>query len=245
MRTLIRYVEIYLASIMVLLAGTFLYCLFSLSTDASSTDVSSSSLKSTGRSILEPSAVELSRLLELTPLPFPLLEIDPGLPSLLEATMNPVPEHWFTETPSSSGYYILINTVANRLSLTLHDRTIAVVRCSTGSEQRLTDGEREWIFKTPRGRFRILSKVANPVWRKPDWAFLEEGEPIPAHEHERFESGVLGEYALALGGPYYIHGTLYEKLLGQSVTHGCIRLGSRDLIFLAQAVPVGTPVFIY
>jgi hypothetical protein len=71
----------------------------------------------------------------------------------------------------------------------------------------------------------VLSKLANPVWRKPDWAFVEEGEPIPKDPGDRLEYGSLGEYALYFGNGYMIHGTLYERLLGRPVSHGCVRLG--------------------
>jgi len=68
-------------------------------------------------------------------------------------------------------------------------------------------------------------------------AFIEEGEPIPTDPRERFESGVLGEYGLYFGDGFLIHGTLYERLLGRNVTHGCIRLGRGDL----RVVQVGPP----
>jgi L,D-transpeptidase YbiS len=42
-----------------------------------------------------------------------------------------------------------------------------------------------------------------------------------------------------------IHGTLYERLLGRPITHGCIRVGRDDLRFIAAAVRPGTPVYIF
>jgi L,D-transpeptidase YbiS len=42
-----------------------------------------------------------------------------------------------------------------------------------------------------------------------------------------------------------IHGTLYTRLLGRSVTHGCIRLGAEDLQAVWDAVPVGSSVYIF
>jgi len=42
-----------------------------------------------------------------------------------------------------------------------------------------------------------------------------------------------------------IHGTLYERLLGRSVTHGCIRLGKEDLRIVAESADVGTEVYIF
>jgi L,D-transpeptidase YbiS len=106
-------------------------------------------------------------------------------------------------------------------------------------------GSRKWVFDTPRGVFKVRNKIANPIWKKPDWAFVEEGKPVPRNPADRFESGTLGKYALYLEDGYMIHGTLYTRLLGRSVTHGCIRLGPDDLQAVWDASPIGTPVFIF
>ena len=146
------------------------------------------------------------------------------------------------------GAYIVIDRGENRLYLRTRDeiRLDAVVSTGSGTILRETSGERRtWIFDTPAGRRAVLDKRTNPVWVKPDWAFLEEGEAIPGSWRERLEPGVLGEYALDLGDAYLIHGTLYERLLGRSVTHGCIRVGRDDLRALVRASGVGTPVFIF
>ncbi|MCX5914317.1 MAG: L,D-transpeptidase, partial [Deltaproteobacteria bacterium] len=60
----------------------------------------------------------------------------------------------------------------------------------------------------------------------------------------RVEPGMLGDYALGFGDGYFIHGTLYTRLLGKNITHGCIRVGDRDLKTLYQSAPLGTKVFI-
>src|SRR5437867_8769531 len=88
-------------------------------------------------------------------------------------------------------------------------------------------------------------KYVKPVWIKPDWAFIEEGEPLPKSLDERIAPEELGEYALDLGEGYLIHGTLYERALGLSVTHGCVRLGAMDLDAIFHAAKVGTRVYIY
>jgi L,D-transpeptidase YbiS len=109
----------------------------------------------------------------------------------------------------------------------------------------MTIGNRTWAFETPKGQFTIKSIVRDPVWRRPDWAFQEEGLGPPFSEDERYLEGALGKFALSIGNGYFIHGTLYERLLGHSVTHGCIRLGGEDLEFLVRNISVGTPVTIY
>jgi len=87
--------------------------------------------------------------------------------------------------------------------------------------------------------------LADPIWIKPDWAFIEEGEKIPKDFDERIDYDSLGEYGLGFGDGYFIHGTLYTRLLGRNVTHGCIRVGDEDLIIVSRAVSIGTKIFIY
>lgn len=145
------------------------------------------------------------------------------------------------------GVYLVIDQSQNRLYLKRLEQVLLTAVCSSGSGMVLVEKNtrRRWVFDTPRGRFTVVSKLSDPVWRKPDWAFVEEGLPVPRDPAERLEYGSLGEYALYLGKGYMIHGTLYERLLGRSVTHGCIRLGRDDLRTVYRLVPVGTPVFIY
>ena len=148
---------------------------------------------------------------------------------------------------SSKSTYLVVNTTENEFYLFRNQKVIRQGVCSTGSYILLESGEEEkWIFKTPKGQFRIQGKITSPVWRKPDWAFVEEGLPIPPQEHEsRYEHGVLGDYALSLGHGYLIHGTLYQRFLGLPVTHGCIRLNDDDLETVYHNLSIGSKVFIY
>jgi L,D-transpeptidase ErfK/SrfK len=147
------------------------------------------------------------------------------------------------------GVYIVIDQTQNRLYLKRDDDTLLDARCSAGSGMVLKESggkKREWVFDSPRGRFEVQSMVRNPVWAKPDWAFVEEGEPIPTNSADRLESGSLGEYALHFGNDgYMIHGTLYERLLGRAVSHGCVRVGREDLRKVWANARIGTPIFIY
>jgi L,D-transpeptidase YbiS len=104
---------------------------------------------------------------------------------------------------------------------------------------------RQWVFDTPRGRFEVLTLLRNPVWAKPDWAFVEDGQPIPRNPADRLESGTLGEYALYFGNGFMIHGTLYERLLGRAVSHGCIRVGRDDLRKVWANARIGMHIYIY
>ncbi len=148
---------------------------------------------------------------------------------------------------SPGGIHIVIDTGKNRLLLKNGKRTLREAVISSGSGSILKDpsGKRQWVFDTPRGVYTVKTKFVHPNWIKPDWAFIEEGENIPKGIAGRVEEGVLGDYALGFGNGYFIHGTLYTRLLGRNVTHGCIRVGDEDLKAVFNAAPVGAEVLIF
>lgn len=64
---------------------------------------------------------------------------------------------------------------------------------------------------------------------------------------------VLGKYAFETsaysklsdwpgGGIVGIHGTFMPWLLGQAVSHGCVRVGNRDIVRMRSLVRLGTPI---
>jgi len=98
--------------------------------------------------------------------------------------------------------YIVVNTTTNRFSLrSSNGDTIRTGACSTGKDEILiVPNKKPIIFKTPKGIMTILNKRTSPVWTKPDWAFIEEGLPIPsARSSERIDNSTMGDYALGLG----------------------------------------------
>lgn len=145
------------------------------------------------------------------------------------------------------GIYIVIDAATNKLYLMRNGQVVHQANSSTGSGLLLRDpaGNRQWVFDTPRGLYHVREKVEDPVWKKPDWAFIEEGRPLPQRFSERLDEDSLGEYALHFGNGYMIHGTLYQRYLGRSITHGCVRLGDDDLEKVFRMAPVGTPIYIF
>lgn len=144
--------------------------------------------------------------------------------------------------------YILVDTARNHLYVKRRQEVVLDALASTGSGIILDkpgENNDQWVFDTPRGEFLVQSKLTDPAWVKPDWAFIEEGEEIPKNPADRVEQGVLGEYALGFGKGYFIHGTLYTRLLGKNVTHGCIRLNDGDLKRVYTFARVGTPIIIF
>jgi preprotein translocase subunit SecG len=155
-------------------------------------------------------------------------------------------------TLKSNGYtsgqsYIVVNTTENRFFLYTNKKLIREGFCSTGSLMMLkTEKGKVWVFKTPRGKRQIQGKIANPSWKRPDWSFIEEGLPVPPKDDpSRWESGVLGDYALGIGDGYLIHGTIYKRFLGMPVTHGCVRLNDEDLKVIFNTLNIGSKVYIF
>jgi len=148
---------------------------------------------------------------------------------------------------TSGQSYIVINTTDNRFYLYRNKKLIREGFCSSGSYTLLqTQGDKKWIFKTPKGKYWIRGKTTNPVWKRPDWSFVEEGLPIPPKDDfSRYEYGVLGDYAMAIGDGYLIHGTIYKRFLGMPVTHGCVRLNDEDLKVIFNTLSVGSKVYIF
>ena len=188
----------------------------------------SSRLQSTNASVSQPAAV------------------DPAVLRALQGRYRSLSKQLTQLMPTQP--YILVDTARNHLYIKRRDLVMVDALASTGSGTILDkpgEAKEQWIFDTPRGEFNVQSKLINPVWVKPDWAFVEEGLEVPRSQMDRLESGVLGEYALGFGKGYFIHGTLYPRLLGKNVTHGCIRLNDEDLKTVYRVAKVGTSIMIF
>lgn len=148
---------------------------------------------------------------------------------------------------TSGQSYIVINTTENRFALYRNKKLIREGFCSTGSLMMLkTEKGNSWVFKTPKGKRTIQGKITHPYWNRPDWSFVEEGLPIPPkNDPSRWESGVLGDYAMGIGDGYLIHGTIYKRFLGMPVTHGCVRLNDEDLEAVYNTLNIGSKVYIF
>ncbi len=143
-------------------------------------------------------------------------------------------------------HYLVINSTDNNFYLFKGFEMVRYGKCSTGKNTLLEKKGRKWLFKTPKGKFTVRLKRTNPVWTKPDWAFVEEGLPVPGPNHpDRFDEATLGDYALNLGDGYMIHGTVWQRYLGLPVTHGCIRLNDDDLEIVYKSLEKESNVFIY
>jgi lipoprotein-anchoring transpeptidase ErfK/SrfK len=82
--------------------------------------------------------------------------------------------------------------------------------------------------ETPTGLFYVQSK------------FVPQAEILGAYAFETSAYSKLTDWPG--GGVVGVHGTPWPWLLGQAVSHGCIRLHNDDVRFLRSRVPEGTPI---
>lgn len=152
-----------------------------------------------------------------------------------------------TPTDNGTNFYALVDLLNSRLILKKQDLKINEFKVSAGSgDSLIAPWGKKWIFETPTGVLRVLRKIKDPIWYKPDWAFIEAKESIPARDSpQRLVRGILGDYALDLGGGIMLHGTPYEQLLGQRVSHGCIRLSKDGIKNLYDSLQLGAKVYIF
>jgi len=141
---------------------------------------------------------------------------------------------------------ITVDLARNEIYLFENGQLVDKSPVASGSEKILRHGNKVWLFHTPRGELKVLRKIKDPIWTKPDWAFIEDGDPVPPPDSpKRQVKGHLGKYALDLGDGYMIHGTDNEDSIGKRVSHGCIRVPGDMLQELWNATTVGTPVYIF
>ncbi|MCP2726884.1 L,D-transpeptidase [Limnofasciculus baicalensis] len=97
-------------------------------------------------------------------------------------------------------------------------------------------GQKGW--ETPTGTFKVLKKIRNPVWVQP---ITEKHIPVGIDNPlgDRW-IGFWADERHQIG----FHGTNDEKLVGQAISHGCLRMRNQDIRALYNQVTLGTPVIV-
>ena len=94
----------------------------------------------------------------------------------------------------------------------------------------------------------VVEDDGGVVRELPPGKLIAAGDAViipPVNTKQRHFDKVLGRYRLNLGDGYAIHGTQETEKLGQSVSHGCVRLGDDDIARLYAMAHVGDAVIIY
>jgi lipoprotein-anchoring transpeptidase ErfK/SrfK len=104
-------------------------------------------------------------------------------------------------------------------------------------------GQPRW--PTPTGRFQITEMVENP-----DFTVFDFNNPGFANKG-RIPPGINNPLGLrwiafthAHGWTIGFHGTQKTSVLGQAVSHGCVRMANPDVVKIFARVKVGTPVIV-
>lgn len=126
-------------------------------------------------------------------------------------------------------------TPDTRLVIKLSDRRVYVYRDNqVKASYPIAVGKKGW--ETPTGTFKVTQMLRNPAWQHP-W----NGKVVPPGA-----DNPLGARWIAFwtDGRNFIgfHGTPQEKLVGQAVSHGCVRMRNQDILALYAQVNIGTPV---
>jgi murein L,D-transpeptidase YcbB/YkuD len=97
-------------------------------------------------------------------------------------------------------------------------------------------GQADW--QTPLGNFTVQDMRTDPIWRHP--ITKEAVGPGPDNP---LGSRWIGFW---VEGPYHIgiHGTNQETLIGEAVSHGCVRMLEKDIQALYSHIKVGTPIVV-
>ncbi|RJP58307.1 MAG: LysM peptidoglycan-binding domain-containing protein [Candidatus Auribacter fodinae] len=121
-------------------------------------------------------------------------------------------------------FSIVINKKKNTLTLLNDGKFFKLYDVGTGKYN-----------KTPVGTFKIINKIAEPVWYKPDGGIIPYGDP----------DNLLGTHWMGINFPGYgIHGTWDEQSIGKQSSAGCVRLINSKVEELFNILPLNTEVVI-
>ena len=164
------------------------------------------------------------------------------------------------------GRYLVIGRHASKFWVRDGDMVIYEGKCGVGrGASRL--GRRIYDFETPAGHFKVVRKLQNPWWFRPDWFWREKGLDVPRNFisypngatfnqavafynslskedklHVRAVPGYLGKYVLQIADGIYIH---YSSQVGGAVSHGCIRVSEHDAEALYKLLDIESPVYVF
>ena len=139
-------------------------------------------------------------------------------------------------------------------------RTVAISKRYAPRQIIVSFGDRRLYYVTRRGRaisypiaipnrkaswsgvMRVSQKRVNPTWT-PTPEMRRQNPKLPAYVPGGHPRNPLGSRALYLGNSLYrIHGTDAPWLIGQAVSHGCIRMYDSDVQDLYRRTRIGTKV---
>lgn len=151
---------------------------------------------------------------------------------VLEAPMTPPrvidDPTLFLPTPSEQISLLVLKLSERQLYGYQGDRQVVVYPVAIGRA--------EW--ETPTGQFTVFQRQQHPAWQHPF-----TGEIVPPGPENPLGARWIGFWTdgnNAIG----FHGTPHEHLIGQAVSHGCVRMRNADVIELYDRIRLGTRVVV-
>jgi L,D-transpeptidase ErfK/SrfK len=93
-------------------------------------------------------------------------------------------------------------------------------------------------WETPTGTFQVLEMETNPTWVHPI-----TGIAVPPGSDNPLGVAWIG-FLSNEAGEIGFHGTNQEELIGEAVSHGCLRMRNEDVKALYSQIAMGTPVIV-
>jgi L,D-transpeptidase ErfK/SrfK len=128
--------------------------------------------------------------------------------------------------PLTDGHRLVLKRSQRRVFVYKNDKVI--------NSYPVAVGKPGW--ETPLGEFKVLTKELNPIFKS-----FKTGRVIPPGPDNPLGVrwiGIWTDGATQLG----FHGTNEPELIGQAVSHGCIRMLNKDVVKLYTQVKDGTAV---
>lgn len=127
-----------------------------------------------------------------------------------------------------NGLHLRVDLSLRRVYLYRSDRQLASYPVGVG--------QRGW--ETPLGAYQVIEMQRYPVWRHP-----LTGEIVLQGRENPLGSRWIGFWD---DGRHHIgfHGTPEANLVGQPVSHGCLRMRDADIKALYEQISPGTPVIV-
>ncbi len=118
---------------------------------------------------------------------------------------------------------IMVSIPDRKLALIEDGRVLKIYPVAVGAE----------VSPSPNGEFKVINRLKNPT-------YYHKGKVVgPGTDNP------LGNRWIGLDEPHYgIHGTNAPRSIGKAASHGCIRMGKKDLEEFFKLVSVGDTVII-
>ncbi len=151
-----------------------------------------------------------------------------------------------SHNPSEPNLLIEVSISQQSVTLTKDGEIVFNAPVSTAAKG---PGFQEGSYQTPTGNFLIRERIGEGA---PLYTSFKGRLPRSVWTGEKSDDAILTRILWLHGldeqnaNTYqryiYFHGTHAEDLIGQTASHGCIRLNNKDMLTLFELTPIFTPV---